>query len=178
VLVTGGTGILGRNLVKRALGCGCDTYFTYRDINKYNNLVVQREIDDPSLFQKGIYLDLTEVESSHHQEHLQSLPLFDNCDEYVLINNVGIGLIGKEEQQALRTSIQINCLATISIAEFLVNKFSEVVISRSTRPSRLTVVHVSSGDGELLFLHSNVKRRIESLQSIKVSNIHVLNKFS
>lgn len=168
VLVTGGTGTLGRSLVKGALNRDCDTYFTYRDLNKAQSLGAD--------LSNGLYLDLANLNQvgfsiSQNFECLQALPSFEDCDEYVLINNIGIGLSG-HTQTALIKSLRINCLATVSVSEFLVDRLRKWLVSHSTRP-KLTVINVSSGDGELVFLYSNIRQQIESLDSIKVSNIRL-----
>lgn len=160
VLVTGGTGVLGQSLIKGSLARGCDAYFTYRDSAKAQ-LLFDQGIDSG----KGFYLDLAEnkpYEDSLVARHLSTT----DCEEYVLINNAGIGLPGTDIS-TLKTTLQTNCVAATELSMYFLSHVKEQSKRHASKP-RLTVVHVSSGDGELVFLHSEIRRQIESLNSTMV----------
>ena len=103
----------------------------------------------------------------------------------VLINNAGV-CCSNNTFDSMKKSLLVNCLAPALLTfnfihQYLLhttiyadqpNELQMVAITRKVpRNSRLTVVNVSSGDGELLYLDSTIREKLLGIKSIEVSYI-------
>ena len=91
---------------------------------------------------------------------LQSVVAASNHEQLIIINNAGVCLEGNS-RSVLQETLRVNCLFPAQLIGMFVN--------RSEAEAELVVVNVSSGDGELSYLHSDIERRISSLETYQVS---------
>lgn len=80
-------------------------------------------------------------------------------DNVVVINNCGICLEGTS-QEIFMESLQVNCLSPMHI--------NELFISELKNKEELTIVNISSGEGELVFINSEFQERINGLENYQV----------
>ena len=149
VLITGSTGVLGRALVAHALASTSTSTHTIFTTHR------RRSMDHwahPPV--NALFLDASnraDVSSFFTRHQLQPSHL-------VVINNAGVCVDG-QSATGLKASLDVNCWAPALLAE----------AAAAEAPERnVTVVNVSSGDGELVYLHSDVARRVHALDSVEV----------
>jgi short-subunit dehydrogenase len=92
---------------------------------------------------------------------LQSIVAANTYQRLIIINNAGVCLEGNTAS-ILQETLQVNCLFPAAL--------SDAFISRVDAGKELIVVNVSSGDGELSYLHSDIARRITKLKTYQVPN--------
>ena len=80
-------------------------------------------------------------------------------DHVVVINNAGVCLEGASKE-TFTESLQVNCLSPMHL--------NELLISGLQSGEKLTIVNVSSGEGELVFLNSESQRKINELETYQV----------
>jgi NAD(P)-dependent dehydrogenase (short-subunit alcohol dehydrogenase family) len=80
----------------------------------------------------------------------------------VLVNNAGVCVAG-HSADAFKVSLDVNCWAPALLAE------GAAAATHGDNSPDVTVVNVSSGEGELVFLHSDVAHRVRALDSVAVS---------
>ena len=161
VLITGSTGVLGRALVGRAVASTSPpaprrVFTTQRRVHAAAAAAANDDDDNNS---NSFFLDLadrTDV-STFFTRHraVSSSPL-------VLVNNAGVCVAG-HSADAFKVSLDVNCWAPALLAE------GAAAATHGDNPADVTVVNVSSGDGELVFLHSDVAHRVHALDSVAVS---------
>lgn len=106
---------------------------------------------------KALILDMKEPESitTFAEQILDTVPYVD-----LLINNAGIcptyPLDARHIQQHWETVMQVNFYAQIQLTIHLLP-----LLQRSVNYAR--VINVSSGDGEMLFFHEDVQKRLQQL---------------
>jgi len=152
-IITGSTGILGQSLVKACCSQGFHVIIGYRDSWKENEL--RKKVPDICLHSKSLFIDLSrpyEISSATFAD--LGLECFDKL---VLYNNGGVCLHGSTFE-ALRDSLIINALSPISLAELVMKTF----INKEVR-----VVNISSGEGELIFLHSKLQKELQGITTIQ-----------
>ena len=99
--------------------------------------------------------------SNIHTASSSLLPYFVDMrrDHMVVINNAGVCLEGASKETFME-SLQVNCLSPMHI--------NELFISELQNGKELTIVNISSGEGELVFLNSESQRRINELKTYQV----------
>lgn len=149
--VTGATGVLGTALSNVILNNQHHLYASYQ--SKSQALLYLNKFEackDKKL--QMFNLDLLD-------DHLE-LPLgsCSSLDHLILINCAGILLDGNDHS-AIRRQIIINSISPVKLCLAAIGLCQRM-------KSKLTIVNISSGDGESLFLHSSIWNEIRNLQSI------------
>lgn len=164
VLITGANGVLGQSLIRCATATeNVHVFATYRSSPTNNDF-------DPLLVTPHT-LDVADQEAVNgffvrHPQILQFAQDRESPPPHsILINNAGVCVEGNT-LSALQTSLAVNCRGPALLAEALINNYGQ----RQDRScdGRLTIINVSSGEGELLFLHSDVQRDLQNIHSIEV----------
>ncbi len=87
-----------------------------------------------------------------------------SVDHHVLVNCAGIRLLGPT-QIAMKQSIRCNTLLPILLAKHFINQYRMYIKNCSgfQRPPRsLRIINIGSGDGESVFIHSDIIRRLNN----------------
>jgi short-subunit dehydrogenase len=85
-----------------------------------------------------------------------------NFRRLILINNAGVCLDGNS-QEFLEESLTVNCVSPA--------KLNDILTTLTVRENiELTIVNVSSGEGELVFLASDIQKEIILLETHEVSS--------
>jgi NAD(P)-dependent dehydrogenase (short-subunit alcohol dehydrogenase family) len=82
----------------------------------------------------------------------------------LLVNNAGVCLEGCTIE-ALKESLEVNCIGPAFLSEVFLNYAN---IDRKELGNQISIINVSSGDGELVFLHSEIQRQINALETYEV----------
>lgn len=106
-----------------------------------------------------------------------STTIYDNLktdeddNRVLLINNAGVCLEGNN-LASLKESLNVNCLGPAILTEIFISKYSTMNEMNPTieniMKNQLVVINVSSGEGELAFLHSDIQKKISSIETYKV----------
>lgn len=134
---------------------------TYRNAGKLNQAGLQLTADGSKDFMANLtplIIDILDI--SNDFAALQSILAANTYQQLIIINNAGVCLEGNTPS-ILQETVQVNCL----FPAFL----SEAFIDGIGAEKELIVVNVSSGDGELSYLHSDIERRITKLETFQVS---------
>lgn len=83
----------------------------------------------------------------------------------LLVNNAGVCLEGCTIE-ALKESLEVNCIGPAFLSELFLNYAN---IDDKEFCNQISIINVSSGDGELVFLHSEIQRQINAIETYKVS---------
>jgi hypothetical protein len=67
----------------------------------------------------------------------------------------------------MKESLEINCLGPAFLCELFFN------YANNDLSNKISIINVSSGDGELVFLHSEIQRQINAIETYKVHMITV-----
>lgn len=168
-IITGSTGVLGRRLVsaclskrKAVVGLG------YRDEGKLSELMASNNNDHRLL---PFFLDLAKADNEVVYKVEEFFPklleqMEDSRDRnVVLVNNAGVFLQGSSVQ-VMKTSLSINAMKPAKLAiclNDLVNKHNKSKPSDSQLS--LTIVNISSGDGELVYLSPIIQSQVSNLDT-------------
>jgi hypothetical protein len=172
VVLTGGTSTLGRYLLKHSLVSNQETHVSYRSRTKLLNIFPTR-----SNMLKPFHLDImipnNEKESflDHFvwdsalltTSHQLYSTIFETSQpsSLLLLNNAAVCLEGASPR-AMAQSLLINTLLPYTMTMKL--------LELAPTTAHVTVVNISSGDGELVMLHSDLASRIAFLSSLKVGS--------
>ena len=161
VIITGSNGVLGSALVRQALLKGLPTVIGLRDRSKLHSVIEK-------LKETGKYAVLSPLEKitvrtlraeqvgdQQIANHLRGQRVQSNV---VLFNNAAVCLEGIDHP-SLQESIQTNAIFPAYLAQQVVENIGS--------EQNVTVVNVSSGDGELVFLNSEIRAQIESVASVR-----------
>lgn len=172
VAIIGGSGTLGRELISYA----CrpkkrnDVLLNYRPLHitatqrRINKSWLEHECslsDDCRI--DFVKLDLRDVHDSYS---LDTVP--QSTD--ILINAAGVCIAGKS-RGAMEQSLMVNAQAPLRLAENLLSLREGKASSDGA--AAVTVVNVSSGDGELCYLHSSVQDQLSQLQTIDELHLYI-----
>lgn len=163
VTITGSTGVLGSALTKLFLSSpqglqadSCKVYAGYR--NQQKALELRKSFvngqPSPQFFESDLL-----------NPQLDDIPGFGtcfSCDHRVLVNNAAV-CIAEKSLNALSLSLETNFLAPL--------RLTQQILSRSRQHtghtmSALTVLNISSGDGELCCLNTGIRKRLESIEDL------------
>lgn len=151
---------LGRNLSRKIPAV--KVFPTYRNAGKLNQAGLQLTTDGSTEFAANVIpLIINILDTSNDFTALQSIVAASTYQRLIIINNAGVCLEGNTPS-ILQETLQVNCLFPASL--------SDAFISRIDAEKELIVVNVSSGDGEISYLHSDIARRITNLETFQVSN--------
>jgi NAD(P)-dependent dehydrogenase (short-subunit alcohol dehydrogenase family) len=87
--------------------------------------------------------------------------------QVILFNNAGVCIEGNSHA-ALENSLLVNCLGPAHLTELTINSVKNSPLERNANDRSLTVINVSSGEGELLFLNSHVQDELRSIKTYEV----------
>ena len=151
---------LGRNLSRKIPAV--KVFPTYRNAGKLNQAGLQLTTDGSTEFAANVIpLIINILDTSNDFTALQSIVAASTYQRLIIINNAGVCFEGNTPS-ILQETLQVNCLFPASL--------SDAFISRIDAEKELIVVNVSSGDGEISYLHSDIARRITNLETFQVSN--------
>ena len=169
-VITGSTGVLGRCLAKLSVDRGSEVWCGYRDPAKATAL--QYDLRHSS---RAHYFHYDTVHWS--TETALPAPLvrqLRSSDQIYLFNNAAVCVEGNSFQ-TMKESIHVNALAPIRLAISMIG-----LLSPLCNESALNVVNVSSGEGERVFLHSEVANKLRSISTFDEWDnyiTHLLNNY-
>ena len=133
----------------------------YRDAAKLKNASMNIIADAPNKLTSNItrlIIDLDDMNSSSNT--IEALTETRKFAKLTLINNAGVCLEGNS-QAVLEKSLTVNCISPA--------KINEILIALSIRKNfELTIINISSGEGELVFLQTDIQKQIALLETHKV----------
>lgn len=158
ITITGSTGILGRSICHNLLRNGHRLYCGYRNLEKAHELLEEctlKRLAKPKMF----YCNYDDFGGSG----LFDIPGFGSCDQddQILILNSGISIVGCDSH-SLAEQVRINSIIPMKISLSIV----EYKKLRHTSKGNLTILFVSSGDGESVFINSDIWKDISSLNNL------------
>lgn len=161
LLITGSTGVLGSALVRNCLRQGYPTLAGYRD-EKLLELLLDDISRDPATkpnkhLISHVRLDHQNEDFEECARHTVALFLAGEARNKVLINNAAICVDDGLDSEVLKRTLLVNTITpTILSRHFATSHYHQKYAEK-------TVINVSSGDGELLMLHSSLQEAISSL---------------
>lgn len=161
VMITGGNGVLGQALIQHAVDTMKATtiFATYRTSSKWNMN------NDPSII--PLLLDMnSDTKHNNKLSHffINHPEIVASDQSFVLFNNAGVCLPGNT-LSVLQTSLLVNCWAPALLSHALFR-------CPFTGYGR-TVINVSSGDGELMLLHSEIQKQLQSIGNYEVGTMYL-----
>ena len=180
LIITGGTGSLGQAIIQSNLLNDHLILSSYRNEAKLsskmeavssssNNNVIPFQLKLDHIHDNKLQLDkLYNVLDSRINE----------LEHVILVNNAAICL-PTTDHQSLISTVTVNCYApyllTQALIQYILSNKNDTRTSddnNKSLPRRLTVVNVSSGDGELVYLSSDIQREIASIHTLMV-HMHI-----
>ena len=161
VMITGGNGVLGQALIQHAVDTMTATtiFATYRTSSKCN--LKDTAVDHPSIIPLLLDVNSDTIYNNALSDFFVNQPEMVASDHpFVLFNNAGVCLPGNT-LSALQTSLLVNCWAPALLSHALFR-------CPFTGHGR-TVINVSSGEGELMLLHSEIQKQLQSIDNYEVS---------
>lgn len=170
-LVTGGTGGIGAELVKQLAARGHRVAFTAR--NPVAGRALEREVRSCFGERSASYwpLDLRFARAAHFALLAEAIERELGAPVSLLVNNAALCERGTDARTFSR-ALRVNVAAPSSMCATLLPQM------RARRFGR--IVNVSSGDGELVFLHSSVRALLaecETLDDLKHAGSGVVRRF-
>jgi short-subunit dehydrogenase len=111
-----------------------------------------------------LIIDLDDLTSA--SQTFEILAAAKKIRRLILINNAGVCLEGNS-QEFLEESLTVNCLSPA--------KLNDILTALTVRENiELTIVNVSSGEGELVFLASDIQKEIILLETHEVIQMTAL----
>ena len=158
VMITGGNGVLGQALIQHAIHTKTTStiFATYRTPSKCNIIY-----DDNPPTVIPLMLDLND-ETNHNMlsNFFVNYPEVISSDKpFALFNNAGVCIPGNT-LSALQTSLLVNCWAPALL--------SNALFRCPSAGNRRTVINVSSGEGELVLLHSDIQTKLQQIDNYEV----------
>jgi NAD(P)-dependent dehydrogenase (short-subunit alcohol dehydrogenase family) len=164
-LVTGGTGTIGSAVVETLIRSTDNKVFVgYRNVEKLRKLGwLNTENSAIIPMHVNFREDLV--------DQLVLPPVFtsERFPSFCLINNAGIFLEGRCHD-AFKESLRVNCLAPAMLTEQVFS--AEKQWDNDAADVSRTIVNISSGEGELIFLHSRLQRELQSIDSFEVGPLY------
>lgn len=155
ILITGSTGTLGRSLTKLCVLRGLHVIAGYR-----NHLKLQGLYED---FYRcdfvGQFSPVNMDVSTVSVEDLSSIT--SGSSHFVVFNNAGVCHKGSSAK-IMKESLFVNSIAPIRIAQICLT-----LGIANPNIKNITVINVSSGDGEIALLHSDIQQEISSLNTLE-----------
>eukprot|EP01041_Mallomonas_annulata_P008371 gene8371-17252_t len=152
VVITGSTGILGSALTKICCEQNFNVHAGYRNWDKMN--IISTKLNEHSLQIIPLHMDYKDILSNNF-----SFKIKNDTSHYIIFNNAGVCLKGSTYNN-LFESLQINSLVPIKIITNVINEYY-------SHDCNISIINISSGDGELSFVHTDLQHKLLSLQSIE-----------
>ena len=177
--VTGGNGILGNELIKSFDGYdninsnNCHLIYTTREPCDFRSKSKCKTNSNSMITNQILDLESLSLSSSS-----SSFPVNDSffCDEnikhIILINNAGVCLPGNDMTTITR-SLLVNTIAPIELAMLLLN--DKRLKNDHKRDIEIVIVNISSGEGELVYLNSKIRKNLEMINDIDTWKKYVLS---
>ena len=170
-VITGSTGILGTSLCTQLASIGGfgEVYMGYRHSDRLiETLSTIKSVCSEEIVTRHFhpfrcdFPSSTRVDTREIQKTLSDLARRDTRNKgkgkIVIINNAGVCIKGSSKV-ALQESLDVNALHPIDFALDILNV-------PSIKSYDVTVVNISSGDGELAWLHSDLAKSIARLDTL------------
>ena len=157
ILLSGATGVLGRSLSHAFLQTPliAGVYAGYRDVTKLELLPKNALLNPFALDLKDVTVGL---------ETIGKIISKQVSNEIILINNAAICPVGMD-RNTLRHTLQINTLCPIIISKS-VAKYVEKYNQINKEKVKLSIINISSGDGELVYLQTAFKDELLKIKSL------------
>lgn len=166
VILTGSTGVLGKSILHTLLQqhVKIDTiYAIYRDQDKLSQLLNECNCHDSRIVIPIKYDLSLDIGGS---DDLLSLAMHigKQCKDVILINNAGVCLEGTGFD-VMQESLQVNAVASINLMRFIFDTMRQSITGRCKddveKKQLLSMVNISSGDGELAYVHTMIRHQLE-----------------
>lgn len=172
VTIIGGTSVLGKSLLFQLLQKYesyqvNQVYVSYRDKDKANNLLEQLKAFKSSLRPKFFHHEvkpippITDIDDEKYFD--DSIPGFGHCNannEHILIYCAGIICNGNKKSD-FEKQLLVNAVFPILLSYNLIRQ------RRQRRmDAKISIVNISSGDGESVFITSTIYDNIQQLKTI------------
>jgi NAD(P)-dependent dehydrogenase (short-subunit alcohol dehydrogenase family) len=181
LVVTGANGVLGRSLVAQSLVHRYDAMMSRTVVAAYRSesrmkQAIESEMTASSTVGRGI-ADGLAIPDIVNMRDANTLRRFVDeniaqramlMKQVILFNNAGVCIEGTSHS-ALEDSLLVNCLGPARLTELTINSIKHSPLERSGDDRSLTIINVSSGEGELLFLNSRVQDELRSIKTYEVS---------
>jgi NAD(P)-dependent dehydrogenase (short-subunit alcohol dehydrogenase family) len=170
-IVTGGTGVLGTELCKQIASFDGEsklcigfrkTALLDRTMGMLDSSSTRSSIVSPFHCEFCDDGKTTNVIKFEHMVGSGGNTHDDNWNEIVLINNAGTCLPGSTHE-ALKRSLNVNAIAPLTLSQRLI----ACVDKMGMHNTAVTILNVSSGDGELALLHTDLSARVKELSTIE-----------
>lgn len=157
-VVSGSTGVLGSALVRKFTslqwithaGYRCEQNVQQRLLNNDNNHAIRS-------------INLDRLSSNSLLSCMKSV----NADHFVLVNNAACCLKGNAFESLTR-SLNANVMLPVK----LINEFLPLIANSN---KTVTIVNISSGDGELVYLNSKLASELKLLSSMPALESWIIN---
>ena len=139
---------------------------TYRDRGRLDVANTQLNYDSvPNIM--PLIMDMNNIKSDLLST-FREIVTDTSLRKLILINNAGVCLEGNT-RNILQESLDVNCLSPVSISELLIEEFSNPI--RVMNGDQLILINISSGDGELTYLHTDLAKNISGIKTFMVSQV-------
>ena len=136
---------------------------TYRDGGRLDAANTQFNSDSVSNIMP-LVIDMNDIKSNL-QSTFREILADTSLRKLILINNAGVCLEGNS-RNILQESLDVNCLSPAFICELLIQEFSNPI--RVMNGDQLILINVSSGDGELAYLQTDLAKNISGIKTFMV----------
>ncbi len=155
--MSGATGVLGTRLSQALLQIPSivRVYAGYRDFSKVKQLPQHTLLTPFPFDMDDIAIGLNTIES-----------IIQKCssNEIILINNAAICQMGAD-QNILRETLHVNTLCPIKISKIVANQIKNFN-QRHKDNIRLSIINISSGDGELVYFSTAFREELCRIKSV------------
>lgn len=113
---------------------------------------------------------------------LYSATINDGIERLIIINNAGVCLEGNT-LNVLEETLKVNCLSPAFISEYFISYFLSTfsgetcgeiyennLVDKLVLLKELVIVNISSGDGEVVYLHSDIQKQLNAITTYQVNN--------
>ena len=194
VTILGGTSTIGKSIISLFCDKNYKVYASYRSKHKAQSLLqalsAAKIKNKPSLFEYHFnemnynYSNITTIhdyDNSHSGDN-DSLtndlipPGFGACSPYkhnILINSVGVCLYGTSLAVMIE-SMNVNYLQPKILVDRLIDTYLH---DDRYDCNQLTVINISSGDGERCYLHSTIAQALDNINDLQSLDDYVAKLF-
>ena len=169
VILSGATGVLGTRLSHALLQVPSIVriYAGYRNFSKVR-LLPQHSSLTPFPF------DMDDIEVGLNT--IENIVQKYSSNEIILINNAAICQIGVD-QNNLRHTLHVNTLCPIKISKIVANQI-DFFNKRHNDKIRLSIINISSGDGELAYFSTAFREELCRIKSVNELEDYILTLYN
>lgn len=154
VVITGSTGVLGRAIAKLSFSHGLHVFAGHRNELKVKDLHKNIFFSESTGRFSPIYMDVKDIVEN------DVLTTLSGASGIIVFNNAGVCHKGCSIE-ILKETLLVNSLAPIRLSQLY------MLHGLASELDRVTVINVSSGDGELALLHSDIQRDLNKLTTME-----------